>query len=115
MRVIRCICVPFGNKSSLFLSNATNATIQNHLASFPSIPVVQELKENFYVHDWISGADSDLEGCNYLRQAKDIDLMSKDSMSLTKWGSNSELCSNIFYQEFESKHLDSQACRNYEL
>ena len=63
VRVVRFIRVPFGNKSSLFL---LNATIQHHLASFPSIPVVQELKENFYVDDWISGADRDLEGWNYL-------------------------------------------------
>ena len=106
VRVMRFIRVPFGNKSSPFL---LNATIQHHLASFLSIPVVQELKENFYVDDWISGADSDLEGWNYLRQAKDI--MSKASMSLTKWGSNSELVSDMLYQEFESKHLDSESVK----
>ena len=42
-----------------------------------------------------------------LRQAKDI--MSKASMSLTKWGSNSELVSDMLYQEFESKHLDFES------
>lgn len=51
--------VPFGNKSSSFLLNATKSY---HLDSFPASEVVNELKENLYLDDWLSGADNVSEG-----------------------------------------------------
>ena len=48
--------VPFGNCCSPFL---LNATIQHHLSSVPPSPAVNELQDNLYVDDFLSGADSE--------------------------------------------------------
>ena len=52
--------VPFGNCASPFL---LNATIQHHLAKLSNSRVIEELKDNLYVDDWLTGADSAEEGC----------------------------------------------------
>ncbi|XP_066958819.1 uncharacterized protein [Macrobrachium rosenbergii] len=59
-RVMRFVRVPFGNKSSPFL---LNATIKHHLKSHPNSEVVDELNYNLYVDDCLSGADSTAEAC----------------------------------------------------
>lgn len=85
VRTMRFLRVPFGNKSSPFL---LNATIKHHLQQFSNSEVVQELKENLYVDDWLSGADSIEEG-----KAKFIEacsIFAKAGMTLTKWSSNSK-------------------------
>lgn len=99
VRVMRFTRVPFGNKSSPFL---LNATIKHHLESFPSSEIVEELKDNLYVDDWLSGADSDEEGCVKFNKARAI--LSKASMSLTKWNSNSKTLRDQF----------NQSCNNYD-
>ena len=45
-RVMRFTRVPFGNKSSPSL---LNATIRYHLSQYPTSPVVEELTSNMYV------------------------------------------------------------------
>ena len=55
IRVMRFERVPFENKASPFL---LNATIQHHLSLFPETKAVSELKKNLYVDDFLSGADS---------------------------------------------------------
>ena len=60
VRIMRFTRVPFGNKSSPFL---LNATIKHHLDQYPITRVVQELQTNLYVDDWLTGADSAPEGC----------------------------------------------------
>ena len=95
IRVMRFLRVPFGNKSSPFL---LNATVKHHLSKFPQSRVVQELLDNLYVDDWLSGCDDDSEGCAMLKEAQGI--MGQASMSLTKWGSNSEEVGNLLYREF---------------
>ena len=92
VRVMRFTRVPFGNKSSPFL---LNATVQHHLSQFPPTRVVEELKANMYVDDWITGADSDEEGCSMLEEATEI--MNRASMPLAKWESNSEVVSDKLY------------------
>ncbi|XP_037775537.1 uncharacterized protein LOC119572501 [Penaeus monodon] len=52
IRIMRFVRVPFGNTCSPFL---LNATIKYHLQSFPNTEVIEELKENLYVDDWLSG------------------------------------------------------------
>ena len=95
---MRFLRVPFGNKSSPFL---LNATIKHHSNTFQEIPVILELQENLY--DWLSGADSEKEACDMCFEAKEI--MAKASMPLAKWTSNSQVVSDKIYQEISAKHL----------
>ncbi|XP_064638279.1 uncharacterized protein LOC135494296 [Lineus longissimus] len=54
VRVMRFRRVPFGNTCSSFL---LIATIKYHLSQYPESKAVEELRENTYVDDFISGAD----------------------------------------------------------
>ncbi|XP_063601659.1 uncharacterized protein LOC134777731 [Penaeus indicus] len=69
IRIMRFVRVPFGNTSSPFL---LNATIKHHLQSFPNTEVIEELKENLYVDDWLSGADSAEEASVKFKEAQRI-------------------------------------------
>ena len=73
-KVMRFARVPFGNCSSPFL---LNATVQLLLSGFPESRVVEELKENMYVDDFLSGADSVEECCTLVKEA--ISIMSQAS------------------------------------
>ena len=64
IRHMRFDRVTFGNASSPFL---LNATVKHHLDKFDESKVVLELKENLYVDDWLTGADSEEE----IKQMKD--------------------------------------------
>ncbi|XP_063607690.1 uncharacterized protein LOC134782212 [Penaeus indicus] len=61
IRIMRFVRVPFGNTSSPFLLNATINT-----------EVIEELKENLYVDDWLSGADSAEEASVKFKEAQRI-------------------------------------------
>ena len=67
IRIMRFARVPFGNKSSPFL---LNATIQHHLSKFPSTRVIKELQDNLYVDDWLTGADSEGEACRMFTEPR---------------------------------------------
>ena len=82
--MMRFTRVSFGNCSSPFL---LNPSVQFHLSGFPESRVVEELRENMYVDDFLSGADSVEECCTLVKDA--INIMSQASMPLVKWGSNS--------------------------
>ena len=71
--------VPFGNKSSPFL---LNATIKHHLKSFSYSEVIQELNENLYVDDWLSDADSIEEVREKFTEA--CSILAKAGMILAK-------------------------------
>jgi hypothetical protein len=86
VRVMRLVRVPFGNRCSPFI---LNATIKYHLKKFELDPVIEELDENLYVDDWLSGADGDVEAAQMVEEASEV--MSKCSMNLTKWGSNKKV------------------------
>ena len=81
-----------GTKVVLFL---LNTTIKHHLNTFQETPVILELKENLYIDDWLSGADSEKEACDMFFEAKEI--MAKASMPLAKWTSNSQVVSDKIY------------------
>ena len=101
IRIMRFTRVPFGNKSSSFL---LNATIKHHLDKYRTTRVVQELQTNLYVDDWLTGADSATEGCDMLKEA---DIMEKAGISFSKWNSNSPVMVDLLHREFEDKYLES--------
>ncbi|XP_068208316.1 uncharacterized protein [Palaemon carinicauda] len=96
VRIMRFVRVPFGNKSSPFL---LNATIKTHLKNYPHSKVVNELYNNLYVDDWLSGADSDAEACVEFNEASKI--MAEAGMSLSRWNSNSKALREKFHEIFE--------------
>ena len=104
IKTMRFRRVPFGNCSSPFL---LNATVQSHLASFPASRVVEELQENMYVDDFLSGADSIDKCCDMVQESSDV--MSKASMNLVKWGSNSPDVSQMLQRDFRDKLLDAES------
>ena len=83
IRVMRIVRVPFGCCSSPFI---LNAVIQHHLDKFESTRVIEELQENLYVHDWLTGAEDELEAKAMIKEASQV--MTQASMFLTKWESN---------------------------
>jgi hypothetical protein len=100
IRIMRFLRVPFGNKCSPFL---LNATIKYHLSTFPTSFVVQELNDCLYVDDFLSGADSTSEAC---QMASDSDeIMSKAGMIFSKWCSNSCDVTEALVKEFGTKNV----------
>ena len=49
---------------------------------------MEELSENLYVDDWLSGCDEDAEACAMLKEAQNV--MGQAGLPLAKWGSNSD-------------------------
>jgi len=85
VRIMRFTRVPFGNRCSPFI---LNATIKHHLKQFQDTDVISELQENLYVDDWLSGADSEDVATKMIEEARHV--MAQCSMNLTKWESNSK-------------------------
>ena len=85
IRIMRFVRVPFGNKSSPFL---LNAVIKHHLSKYSPSEVLEELRNNLYVDDWLSGADSVVEAFEKFNEASKI--MADAGMSLAKWNSNNK-------------------------
>ena len=77
VKVMRFVCVPFGNRCSPFLFNATK---QHHLSSVLSTPVIEEMKEIFYVDDLLTRGEDEQEVCDMLSEATSV--MAKTSMKL---------------------------------
>ena len=104
IRTMRFARVPFGNKSSPFL---LNATVKHHLKSFPTSEVVAELQDNLYVDDWLSGADSAEEAFSKFNEA--CSVLSKASLSLSKWNSNCKSLTDKFSENLEpSMHAETK-------
>ena len=83
-REFRMKRVLFGINASPFL---LNATIKHHLEKYPhESTVLQELKQQLYVDDWISGGSSTEEVYSKYSLAKDI--MSAASFHMRKWKTN---------------------------
>lgn len=88
--------MPFGNTSSPFL---LNSTLKHHLNSYPDTVTVQELQENLYVDDWLSGADTVEEASKMLNEVQNILLDA--GMTLSRWHTNNDFLINQHYQYFE--------------
>ena len=93
-RVMRFTRIPFGNKASPFL---LMATIRHHLGEVPSTTVSQELGQNLYMDDWLSGCDQDKDAFDMFSEAQEI--MEKAGMKLAKWASNCKDLSEQFKGE----------------
>ena len=106
VKVMRFLRVPFGNRCSPFL---LCATLQHHLSSVPSSHVVEELQENLYVDDWLSGEDSDEEACDMIVESSEV--MDQANMSLAKWGSNSEAVGELLQREFQDKMVEGEVVK----
>ena len=65
--VMRFTRVPFGNKSSPFLLNATT---RYHLSQYLTSPVVEELTTNMYVDNSISGCDGHVQACDMTKRGQ---------------------------------------------
>ena len=106
VRTMKFLRVPFGNKSSPFL---LNATVKYHLSRSPPSVAVPELRDNMYVDDWLSGEDTDDKVCALFKDGEKV--MNRAGMSFAKCSSNSETVSEMFLKEFESKHLDTDSVK----
>ncbi|XP_042891950.1 uncharacterized protein LOC122266306 [Penaeus japonicus] len=79
VQVMRFTRVPFGNTSSPFL---LNATVKLHLKSQSPSTVVEELRENLYVDDWLTGGNTIEEARIKFEEASLI--LSKAGMTLVR-------------------------------
>ena len=84
LRHMRFKRVTFGNSASPFL---LNAVIKYHLAKFSDSVVIEELKANLYVDDWLTGADSQDSLMGMMSESRKI--LKEGGFILTKFASNS--------------------------
>ena len=82
-QVFRFKTVLFGSASSPFM---LNATLHHHLNHYDT-PVAEDMKENIYVDNIISGCDQELEALAYYKEARS--LMNEAHFNLRSWSSNS--------------------------
>ena len=79
----RFTCVPFGNKSSPFI---LNAVLRHHLSLYPDTELKEDLSNNIYVDNFLSGADNMEEALFKFQGA--CDILGSAGLSLNKWSSN---------------------------
>ena len=106
VRTMKFLRVPFGNKSSPFL---LNATIRHHLSKYPHTRAVTELSENLYVDDLLTGADTYEGVCELYQEARDI--LGEASMPLAKCVSNDQDVSKMLFQELGAKQHASESVK----
>ena len=97
IRVMRFKVVPFGNKSSPFL---LNATIKHHLKQYQPSHTVTELGDNLYIDDFISGHDEVQITCNMIKEADRI--MGEGHFHMCKWVSNDPTVADLLKRDFSS-------------
>ena len=91
VRIMRFVRVPFGNKSSPFL---LNATVKHHLKLYPPSDIVDDLNTNLYVDDWLSGADTIADA--YMKYDEASKIIADAGMALSKWNSNCKVLQDKF-------------------
>ena len=74
--------VLFGSTSSLFM---LHATLCHHLTSY-NTPVADDMKNNLYVHNIISGCMTTLQAVQYYKESRSI--MNDAKFNLRAWASN---------------------------
>lgn len=82
-QIYRYKTVLFGSTSSPFM---LHATLHHHLDNY-NTPVAEDMKENIYVDNVISGCDQELEAVDYYKEARSI--MNEAHFNLRSWSSNS--------------------------
>ena len=83
LQVYRFAVVPFGSCSSPFM---LAAVLNLHLSKTPT-PVADDMKQNIYVDNILSGCDTEAKLMEYYTQAREI--MGKAKFNLRAWSSNS--------------------------
>ena len=99
VRVMRFTRVPFGNRASPFI---LNATIKFHLRKFENTKVIEELLMNLYMDDWLTGADEEDEAAKMVDEGSEI--MAQGGWQLAKWESNKNI--------FDEKENFFDPCKN---
>ena len=82
-QVYRFKTVLFGSTSSPFM---LNATLHHHLANY-NTPAAEDMKENIYVDNIISGCNEEQDTVGYYEEARSI--MNEAHFNLRSWSSNS--------------------------
>ena len=80
--------VLFGSASSPFM---LNAVLQTHLDNHKT-PVTQDMKDNLYVDNVITGRNTDTEALKYYQESRSV--MAEAKFNLRSWASNSPLLQN---------------------
>ena len=80
--------VLFGSASSPFM---LNAALQTHLDNHKT-PVTQDMKENLYVDNVITGCNTDTEALRYYQESRSV--MAEAKFNLRSWVSKSPLLQN---------------------
>ena len=83
-----------------------NATVRYHLATYDQTTVVQELTDNLYVDDWLSGANTLTEAQSSFTEARKV--MLEAGMLLAKWSSNSSSLTDKVSAELGSKYIEGE-------
>jgi len=94
LQVYHFSVVPFGSCSSPFMYIA--AVLNLHLSK-THLPVAEDIKQNIYVDNILSGCDTEVEIMQYYAQAREI--MGKAKFNLQSWSSNSQNLQNLLDQE----------------
>ncbi len=71
--------------------------------------MIEELQDNLYVDDWLSGADCEEQACEMLEEASRC--MEQACMTLSKWGTNSDAVTDKLYHEWEGKFQDTDTIK----
>ena len=98
--------VPFGNRASPFL---LNATVKHHLESYPESKVISELGENLYVDNLLTGCDTAPEGCAMIAKANEV--MDAAGMVLSQWASNDPEVADVLSHEFHDRSISDESLK----
>ena len=78
-----------------------NATLQHHLDEY-STHVTEDIKENLYIDNLISGCETEDEAIDYCNEARST--MAQGQFNLRSWASNSQQrCSRVAKDHTEDK------------
>ena len=93
LQVYRFAVVPFGSCSSPFML----AAVLNLHLSKTSSPVANDMKQNIYVDNILSGCDTEAEIMQYYTQSREI--MGKAKFNLRSWSSNNRTLQRLVDEE----------------
>ena len=106
VKTMRFRRIPFGNCASPFL---LIASLNEHFRKYPQTLTLERLKEDMYMDDLLTGADSISDSCSIMSEASII--MNEACMSLAKFRSNSPAVGEVMSLEFGDKCLNAEAVK----